>query len=130
MQIIDKAAPVVSSAGSVSTTAIEVKFSENVSVSDISALLSDLSIKKTSDDSVVSLKAGDITIEDKRIVIEGLESGVEYKLSFLTGTSVVDKSPAHNTLVPYQSTITTIRVEFRLLTLPEDTVIKFPKLHN
>jgi hypothetical protein len=79
---------------------------------------------------VVSLKAGDITIDDKRIVIEGLESGTEYELSFLTGTSVVDNSPAHNTLVPYQVTITTGRAEFRPLTVPEDTVIKFPKLHN
>lgn len=130
MQIIDKAAPVVSSAGTVSPTAIEVKFSENVSVPDINTLLSDLSIKKASDGSAVSISAEDITISDKRIVIEGLESGVEYKLSFLTGTSVVDNSPAHNTLIPYQSTITTSGAEIRFLEVPADTVIRFPMLHK
>ena len=129
MRIIDKARPVVLSVRVISAS-VEVKFSENVSIPDISALLSDLSIKKVSDGSVVSLKAGDITIEDKRIVIEGLESGVEYKLSFLTGTSVVDNSPAHNTLVPYQVNITTGMAEFRLLTAPDDTVIRFPRLHK
>ena len=130
MRIIDKAAPVVLSARSVSSTSVEVKFSENVSVPDVSALLSDLSIKKASDGSAVSIKAEDITIADNKIVIGGLEGGTEYELSFLTGTSVVDDSPAHNTLVPYQSTVTTSEAEFRLLTGPADTVIRVPKLHK
>lgn len=94
------------------TGELKITFSEPVDLSNNAGILADLTVRKSSDNSLVALTSPvTVTINDSNdtIVIGGLTSGTEYKVSILNRGSITDNAGTPNALAELTATAATAK---------------------